>query len=90
MKKNLFILGAILVMTLSGCTKNYAARKLGGTVEIKVEPGYKVTSATWKETDLFYFLEPMEPSYEPKEKLFVESSSLGILESKVVFKESRK
>lgn len=85
MKKLLII--SVFLLGLVGCTKNYTARKLGGTVTIEVEPGYKVTSATWKETDLFYFLEPMEEGYQAKEKKFVESSSLGILESTVVFKE---
>jgi hypothetical protein len=56
-------------------------------MEIEVPAGYKVTSATWKETELFYFLEPMEEGYVPKEKKFVESSSYGILECEVTFKE---
>ena len=51
--------------------------------------GYKVTSATWKENDIFYFIEPMEAEYTPKNKVFVESSSWGVLESKVTFIETR-
>lgn len=79
-----------MVLALCSCTENYMARAYGGIVEVNVEPGYKVTSATWKETDLFYFIEPMEEGYTPKEKKFIESSSFGILESTVVFKESKK
>jgi hypothetical protein len=56
---------------------------------IDIPNGYKVTSATWKENDLFYFMEPMEEGYTPKDKIFVESSSYGVLESKIIFKEKR-
>ena len=87
MKK--FLLGIFAIIAISGCTPNQIAREYGGTVKVKVEPGYKVTSATWKDQDLFYFIEPMEDGYIPKEKKFIESSSYGILESTVIFKESR-
>ena len=92
-KKTFFIIVIIMVFMLlmtSSCTENYIARELGGTLKINVEPGYKVTSATWKEDDLFYFIEPMEENYSPKEKKFIESSSYGVLESTVIFKESKK
>lgn len=79
----------VMIGFCSGCTPNQIAREYGGTVKVKVDPGYKVTSATWKGEDLFYFIEPMEDGYVPKEKKFVESSSYGILESTVIFKESR-
>ena len=92
-KKTFFIIVIIMVFMLlmtSSCTENYMAREFGGTVKVEVEPGYKVTSATWKENDLFYFIEPMEEDYTPKEKKFIESSSYGVLESTVIFKESKK
>lgn len=92
-KKTFFIIVIIMMFMLlvtSGCTENYVAREFGGTLKVEVEPGYKVTSATWKENDLFYFIEPMEEDYTPKEKKFIESSSYGVLESTVVFKESKK
>ena len=87
MKKILF---AIFVLTgLSSCTEQIRTRTFGGTMVIDVPNGYKVTSATWKETDLFYFMEEMEDGYIPKDKMFVESSSYGVLESKIIFKEVR-
>lgn len=92
-KKTFFIIVIIMVFMLlmaSSCTENHMARKFGGTVKVEVEPGYKVTSATWKDDDLFYFIEPMEEGYIPKEKKFIESSSYGVLESTVIFKESKK
>ena len=87
MKKILFIIATILLFT--SCTDQFIARQYGGKVEVEVPTGYKVTSATWKENDLFYFIEPMENGYTPKEKRFIESSSLGILESEVIFIETR-
>ena len=68
---------------------NHIARSFGGTVTVKVDPGYKVTAATWKQNELWYFIEPMEETYTPKTKYLKESSEYGMLEGKVVFKESR-
>lgn len=66
---------------ITSCTEQIRARNLGGTMVIEVPNGYKVTSATWKESDLFYFIEPMEEGYQPKQKKFIESSSYKILKS---------
>lgn len=89
MKKIFMAMVFCLVCTLSftSCTEQIRTRTFGGTMIIDVPNGYKVTSATWKETDLFYFMEPMEDGYVPKDKMFVESSSYGVLESKIIFKE---
>lgn len=88
MKKLFVFISLIVLLSLTSC-EQYTARMFGGNVDIKVEKGYKVTSATWKESDLFYFIEPMEEDYQPKVKKFIESSNLGILESEVVFIESK-
>lgn len=74
-------------IVITSCTEQIRARNLGGTMVIEVPNGYKVTSATWKEADLFYFIEPMEEGYQPKQKKFIESSSYNILETEVVFNE---
>ena len=89
MKKIYIFLSLLTILCLSSCTEQIRTRAFGGSMVIDIPAGYKVTSATWKETELFYFLEPMEESYVPKEKKFVESSSYGILESEVTFKEKR-
>lgn len=34
---------------------NQIAREYGGTVTVKVDPGYKITAATWKQNELWYF-----------------------------------
>jgi hypothetical protein len=56
---------------------------------IELPKGQKVTIATWKDSNLFYMLEPMEEGYTPKTKIFVEDSSWGMLESKITFIESK-
>lgn len=89
MKKIYLFLSLLTILSFSSCTEQFRVREFGGKMDIEVPAGYKVTSATWKEAELFYFLEPMEEGYVPKDKKFVESSSYGILESEVTFKEKR-
>ena len=89
MKKIYLLLSLLNILSFSSCTEQFRVREFGGKMDIEVPAGYKVTSATWKEAELFYFLEPMEEGYVPKDKKFVESSSYGILESEVTFKEKR-
>lgn len=87
MKK--FIILAVIALSLSSCTENQRARTFGGTATINVEKGKKVMMATWKGDDLFYMVEDMEPDYVPHNKELIEFSNFGVIESKVVFKESR-
>ena len=89
MKKIYLLLSLLTILSFSSCTEQTRVRNFGGKMDVEVPAGYKVTSATWKETELFYFLEPMEDDYVPTEKKFVESSSYGIMESEVTFKEKR-
>ncbi|MCH5241780.1 MAG: hypothetical protein J1F67_05080 [Muribaculaceae bacterium] len=88
MKKKLFLIAAIL-LTMASCTKQSRVRNFGGTETIQVKPGYRVMMATWKDSNLFYMIEPMPENYEPTEKYLVESSSYGIWESEIIFIESR-
>jgi len=87
MRRILFILMTILFFI--SCTENQIARKFGGTAEIKLPKGEKLLMVTWKETNLFYLTEPMDSNYIPKTKIFREDSNYGLIESKVVFIESR-
>lgn len=45
--------------------------------------------ATWKGDDLFYMIEDMDSTYIPKNKELIENSSYGVLESKIIFIESK-
>lgn len=90
MKKIIFtFLAALSIISMASCSQQEIARKYGGELNVQVPAGYKVTSATWKENDLFYFMEPMEDEYVPKEKIFMEKSSYGIMQTKVTFKETK-
>lgn len=85
MKKILICLVALCAVSC----ENYTTRRLGGTMTIDVEPGYKVTNATFKETEVWYFVEPMDSEYVPKQKKFVEKSMYGALEGTIIFNETR-
>lgn len=86
MKK--LILLVFIALLMVGCDQ-YVARNIGGTTNIKLEPGQKLIEATWKESNLWYLTEPMDSNYKPKIKVFQESSMYGVWEGKVVFIESR-
>lgn len=88
MKKVLFALTLIILLFI-GCTKNQMARRYGRTMTIKLEPGQRLMEATWKDNNLFYLTEPMDPDYEPKTKTFHEDSNFGVIESTVIFVETR-
>lgn len=85
MKKLLICLFAILAMSC----ENYTTKHLGGTMTINVEPGYKVTNATFKEDEIWYFIEPMDSTYTPSQKKFVEKSMCGVIEGTIIFNETR-
>ena len=85
MKKILILLTAICAVSC----ENYTTKHWGGTMTIDVEPGYKVTSATFKEDEIWYFVEPMETNYTPAQKKLVEKSMYGALEGTIIFNETR-
>lgn len=87
MKKLFIVLASIFI--LASCTENQRTRTFGGNMTINLPKGQKLLMATWKETDLFYLIEPMEEDYSPKVKTFVEDSSWGVLESTITFIESK-
>lgn len=86
MKKVLIAITAVLVLT--SC-EQWVSRELGGTVTIKLEPNKKLVEATWKNSNLWYLVEDMDSNYVPKRKEFIESSTVGVMEGKVVFIESK-
>jgi hypothetical protein len=85
MKKILICLAALAAVSC----ENYTTRKWGGTMTINVEPGYKVTNATFKGDEIWYFVEPMDSNYTPSQKKFVEKSMYGALEGTIIFNETR-
>ena len=87
MKK--FIALLILMFCLCSCTEQVRTRQWGGEMTIELPHGQELMEVTWKESDLFYLTRPMAPDYVPVTKVFQESSTWGVLESTVYFKESR-
>ena len=87
--KKIFLTLAICLVAFSGCTKQQKVRLFGGTEVIQVELGKRVIMATWEGDDLFYMVEPMPENYTPQDKELIESASFGVLESKIIFHETR-
>ena len=85
MKKILICLAAFVAVSC----ENYTTKNLGGTMTINVESGYKVTNATFKEDEIWYFVEPMDSNYTPSQKKLVEKSMFGALEGTIIFNETR-
>lgn len=85
MKKILICLIALVAVSC----ENYTTKHFGGTMIIDVEPGYKVTSATFKDEEIWYFVEKMDSDYTPTEKKLVEKSMYGALEGTIIFNETR-
>jgi hypothetical protein len=85
MKKILICLAAIAAVSC----ENYTTKHFGGAMTIDVEPGYKVTSATFKQEEIWYFIEPMDSNYTPSQKKLVEKSMFGALEGEIIFNERR-
>ena len=84
-----FIMALVALAAFTSCTENSRSRHWGGTATIELDPGQKLIEATWKENNLWYLTEPMEPGYEPKTKVFHEDSRFGVMEGKVIFVEHR-
>lgn len=86
------ILAVIALSTLlliSGCQTT--TKTFGGETVIDLPPGDKLVPYTvqWepKSADLWYLTEKAEAGYQPKVYEFKESSDLGTMEGKIIFKE---
>lgn len=85
--KKLIIL--IIPILLTSCTDNEIARHYGGTEIMNVKENQKVITVTWKEQSLWVLTEPMKETDKPRELLFEEKSSYGLVEGKVIIRESK-
>lgn len=72
---------------LGGC--NIATRTFGGEQTIELPPNKKLITATWKDTDFWYLVRPMRADEKPETYEFIESSTLGVAEGKMIIKERR-
>jgi hypothetical protein len=75
------------LFTLTGCTENVRSRTFGGTMKVEIPDGNKFVNATWKEGNLWVLTKEVSEG-EPRETYtFVEKSSFGMIEGKVIFVE---
>jgi hypothetical protein len=88
MKKIIVLLSLVLALSVS-CTEQERVKSFGGSMTVNVPKGNKLIMATWKEANLFFLYEPMEEGYIPKNKTFQEQSAYGVMETKIIFVESR-
>lgn len=89
MKRIILIFIALFCILLTSCTRQQMTREFGGKMEIHLPAGQELMMVTWKDDDLFYLTRPMTPDYIPVTKTFQESSSWGVMESTVLFIESK-
>lgn len=89
MRKFTIALVVLIGLSFTSCTENSRAKQWGGSMKIELEPGQKLVDVTWKETSLWYMTKPMDSTDVAERYEFVEESSWGIVEGKVIFIESK-
>lgn len=71
------------------CTEQQRAKKYGGTATENLPANQKLVTVTWKETNLWYLTRPMSATDVAETYEFKESSNFGILNGKVIIKETK-
>lgn len=80
---------AVAVMGMTACTQNERARGFGGNLTIDLPAGQKLVNVTWKEpSSIWYLTRPMRADEMPENYTFTEKSSFGVVQGKVILKES--
>ena len=89
MKKKIISVILIIILVISLCGCQAAARNLGGDVTIELEPNQKLEMITWKNSDLWYLTRPMTANDIAETHVFQESSIFGIVEGTVTIIETK-
>jgi hypothetical protein len=79
----------VTVVLLGACTPQERAKTFGGTATVQLPINMKLVTATWKEDHLWYLVRPMREGEVSEVYSFKESSSFGIIQGEVIFKESK-
>jgi len=79
----------LISIILIGCTENIRARSFGGETTINLPCDTKLFDVTWKNANLWYAVRKMKPNDNIETYDFIEDSSWGAFEGKVVFVEKR-
>lgn len=86
MKKLLVVL--VLALAMMGCTQNQRAKSFGGTATINLPKDTKLVTVTWKGEELWYLVRKRGENEKVERYEFIEDSSFGVMEGKVVLKEN--
>lgn len=89
MKKVIIIVGLILLPVLYGCDNNIVTKNFGGTSNENLPSGQKLINVTWKKDNIWVLTRPMRPDEKPETYEFSERSVFGILEGKIILKETK-
>ena len=79
----------IWLALITGCTENQRARQFGGTTTVNLPAKQKLVNATWKQDSMWYLVRPMRSNETAEVYEFQENSSFGLIEGKVIFKETK-
>ena len=74
---------------LVACTANQRAKRFGGDMQLELPAGKKLTTATWKEDNLWYLLRDARRDETSETYVFKEESNLGVVEGSVTFIERK-
>lgn len=89
MRHTTILLTILSLFTLSACTEQARARNFGGTTDLRVPPGEKVVTVTWKGkgSNLWVLTREAKPGEQPETLRLHENSSWGVLEGTVILRE---
>lgn len=89
--KKLFLLLTASSILITGCTDNYKARHMGGTMTINLPAHQKLIDVTWKDKDggIWYLTRPMHSNEVAETYTWKEKSPLGRIEGTVLFVETK-
>ena len=74
-----YLIMFVLLFSFS-CTEQQRAKKYGGSATVELPAGKKLVNATWKMDNLWLLVEDRKEGEAPKEYIFRENSSYGMLE----------
>ena len=90
MKRKFTVFGAFVCVVASalmtGCQG--AAKSLGGSITLRLDPGVKLEEITWKDNSLWYLTRLMREDESPETHTFQQSSEWGVFEGTVIVIES--
>lgn len=81
------LIGLISMSLLTSCQS--AAKSLGGSMTMKLEPNQKLEMITWKDDSLWYLTRPMTEEDIAETHTFQQSSEWGVFEGTVTIEETK-